>query len=149
MHQRQGESLELHLSIEGESRLDPVTKSNRKTTGPDIIRETTAWRATDNRAGPDVSRGTKTTFTCFSGKCSDLSVKRGTKRVTGVWGQGPRVSASPAGSCLLTYALCGYLLIRCPEPAPLTLHCAHVSARSLKRGLGLGRPVVLLDMLHF
>lgn len=138
MHQGQGESLELDLSMEGESRLDPVTKSNRKTTGPDIIRETTAWRATDNRAGPEVSRGKKTTFTCFSGKCSDLSVKRGTKRVTGGVGTGTQSECLPCR--LLSPDLCPLWILTNQTPRASTSHislcirlCEELKARPRTR----------------
>ena len=60
--------------MEGGNSLDLITKTNRKPTGPDIIRKTTAWRAMDNRAEPEVSIGEKMTFPCLNCKCSDLSV---------------------------------------------------------------------------
>lgn len=79
----------------------------------------------------EVSLGGRNDLYPFKQQVFRDSNQNGDKQGSGV-GTGKQSDCSPAGSCLLTYALCGYLLMKHPEPAPLTLSCAQTSRRSLK-----------------
>lgn len=79
----------------------------------------------------EVSLGGKNDLYPFKQQVFRDPNQKGDKQGCGV-GTGKQSDCSPAGSCLLTYTLCGYLLMRHPEPEPLTLSCAQTSRRSLK-----------------
>lgn len=87
LHQGQGQSLELDLSMEGQSRL--ALQKQQKNHGARYQQ----WDCCLAGYGQERSvLGEKMTFTHLNSKCSEIPIRRGTNRDV-VWGQGSRVTA--------------------------------------------------------
>lgn len=87
LHQGQGQSLELDLSMEGQSRL--VLQKQQKNHGARYHQ----WDCCLTGHGQERSvLGGEMTFTHLNSKCSEIPIKTGTSREV-VWGQGSRVTA--------------------------------------------------------